>query len=286
MLESGESEALNLIPTGIPLPTLGGTCQNCGTPIRGKFCTECGQRTTVKRLTWRDGWNDFWSRVYGFDGMFPRTLKDLTLRPGHAAREYINGVRVRYYGPVGYLFLMVTLFLLVASMLDISMGEFFGSQQAGMAMQQTEGQAKLNQMIGDTIGENMRLFSFCIIPFITLMAMVFFRKSKLNFLEHSVMPLYLSGHVYWLSIITLLVYKITGQLYQLNLLGMVVSVLLFGFGYMQLMNYQGKVKAFIKGIFVYLTSYVIFLIFFGILTVVLILSNPEFRELLKPPAKP
>ncbi|MCU0420020.1 MAG: DUF3667 domain-containing protein [Cyclobacteriaceae bacterium] len=286
MLESSESEALNLIPMGVPLPAVSGNCQNCGTSIRGKFCTECGQRTTVKRLTWRDGWNDFWSRVYGFDGMFPRTLRDLTLRPGKAAREYINGVRVKYYGPVGYLFLMVTLFLLVASMLGISMAEFFGSQQAGMGMEQSEGQAKFNKMLFEAISENMRLFSFCLIPFITLMAMLFFRKSKLNFLEHSVMPLYLSGHIYWLSIITLFVFKITGQLYQLNMLGLLASLLMFGFGYSQLISYQGKVKAFIKGVLAYLFGYLLFVIFFTVLTMVIVFTRPEFRELLVSPAKP
>lgn len=111
------------------------TCTNCGQEAIEKFCPNCGQRTNVKRITFREGWFDFWSRVYGFDGMFPRTLRDLTIRPGKAARDYINGNRVKYYGPVGYFFLMITLFLVLAGMLDIDVRVFL-SQNQGMIVEQ------------------------------------------------------------------------------------------------------------------------------------------------------
>lgn len=282
MLESGESEALNLIPAGIPLPEVSGSCKNCGTPIRGKFCPECGQRTTVKRITWRDGWNDFWSRVYGFDGMFPRTLRDLTLRPGQAARAYIDGNRVKYYGPVGYFFLMVTVFLLVLSMIGMSFKEFM------MGMQYTEGQTagqqKVNDMLMGWISENMRIFSFGIIPMIALSAKLFFRKSKLNFLEQCVLPLYINGHIYWLSIISAFVYKLAGTM-VVNWFGSLLTLVLFGMGYAQLMNYQGKVKAFIKGIFVYFLGFVLFMLLFFVFGVVYVLLDPEVVNLIRPGAK-
>jgi Protein of unknown function (DUF3667) len=93
-------------------------CINCHAETTGKFCSNCGQRMTVKRITFREGWNDFWARIYGFDGMFPNTLRDLTVRPGKASQLVIDGNRVKYYGPVGYFFLMITLLCLVGSLLD------------------------------------------------------------------------------------------------------------------------------------------------------------------------
>ena len=67
------------------------------------------------------------ARIYGFDGMFPPTLRDITIRPCVASRKYIEGNRVAYYGPVGYFFLMVTLIYIVASLFNIDLVEFMKS---------------------------------------------------------------------------------------------------------------------------------------------------------------
>jgi hypothetical protein len=66
-------------------------CINCNIEVSTPFCPTCGQKNAVKKITIANMWSDFLSRVYGFDGMFPKTLRDLTLRPGLAARKYIEG---------------------------------------------------------------------------------------------------------------------------------------------------------------------------------------------------
>ena len=76
-------------------------CINCGSPVATPFCANCGQASPPKKLSVLTLYTDFQSRIYGFDGMFPRTLRDLTIRPGHVAETYINGNRVKYVAPVG-----------------------------------------------------------------------------------------------------------------------------------------------------------------------------------------
>src|SRR5688572_4844803 len=98
-------------------------CINCSTESDGKYCPTCGQRMTVKRISFREGFYDFGARIYGFDSQFPRTLRDLTIRPGVAAKRFIEGNRAMYYGPVGYYFLMITVMFLVASILGIDFTE-------------------------------------------------------------------------------------------------------------------------------------------------------------------
>src|SRR5882762_8751747 len=116
------------------------TCINCATEAEGKFCPQCGQRLDVKRLTFKEGWHDFWARIYGLDGMFPRTFRDLTLRPGYASKEFIRGNRAKYYGPVGYFFLMITLFLLLLSMIGLDFVDYMKSMQEGLPVKQEESQ--------------------------------------------------------------------------------------------------------------------------------------------------
>src|SRR5436190_20549130 len=185
------------------------SCINCGAETSGTYCSTCGQRTTVKRITLREGFNEFWSKVYGFDGVFFRTIRDLTIRPGLASKRFIQGNRIAYYGPVGYFFLMITVYLLVLSMLDYNILDFMKGTQESMQLQGSRN--KFTDIIQAYIAENIKLFIFLIIPVQAWCARyLFFRKNGYNFLENMVLPLYIVGHQQWLSIITAILYKING----------------------------------------------------------------------------
>lgn len=253
-------------------------CLNCEVEVTGNFCSNCAQRIDVKRITFREGWNDFWARGYGFDGMFPRTLRDLTIRPGFAARKYIDGNRVLYYGPVGYCFLMLTIYLLVASMLGVDLSEFMNADQKMYGANQSAEQQRMGQAISDFVSNNMKLLTFLIIPFTAFVSrFMLFRKSRLNFLEHTIIPFYLGGHLLWVSIVALVVYKFTGST-VLNSINLLVMLLCSGLAYSFLMDYQSRWKAFIKGMFVQLLS-VLLLVILGVLaTIILAVVRPDLFE--------
>lgn len=263
-------------------------CINCGNETRDKFCPNCGQRVLVKRITLKESWLDFWSRVYGFDGMFPRTLRDLTIQPGSVARKFIDGNRVTYYGPVGYFFLMVTLFIVVAGMLDVDLREFINQKQNTIGNFNATGanQEKINDLVKNFVSENLRFIAFLVIPFNALMArFILFRKSGLNYLEHAVLPLYLIGHIYWLSIISIIVYAITGS-FVLNTVNSFVLILAFGFAYTNFISYQSKVKSFFKGIGVFIGGQLFLIISISVITVIVIVImykiNPDSLEMIRP----
>jgi hypothetical protein len=264
------------------------TCVNCGQEAPEKFCAHCGQRTNVKRITLKEGWLDFWSRVYGFDGMFPRTLRDLTIRPGEAARKYIDGNRVSYYGPVGYFFLVVTLYIVIAGILDIDIREMMRDQNQLMPVERPvpgSGQEKLASTFQDFVSDNFRFFAFIFVPFYAFMARYFlFRKSGLNFLEHAVLPLYIQGHVYWLSILSLFVFKLTGWI-DVTGITFLVMIVYFGFGYANMMTYQPTWKAFLKGIVASIGGMVLFVLLVIVLTILTVLVikwvNPQALEFMK-----
>lgn len=263
------------------------TCINCGNSAVENFCPNCGQRTSVKRITFREGWNDFWSRVYGFDGMFPRTLRDLTIRPGVVARKYIECNRVLYYGPVGYFFLMVTVYLLFMSMIGVDVKDFMGeSQKMYTPLQSGEGQQRFSQFVLEWVSDNMRIISFIVMPFNALVAhYLLFRKNQLNYLEQMVLPFYVSGHLMWVNMVTVGIYRFSGSM-VFSIPSMIISFLYFGLAYSQFINYQPKWKSFLKGGFVQVLG-----LLFMVLTVILIVIifilllpyfSPETYELIRP----
>ncbi|MBX2894573.1 MAG: DUF3667 domain-containing protein [Cyclobacteriaceae bacterium] len=260
-------------------------CVNCGADVTGAYCSNCGQRATVKRLTLREGWNDFWARIYGFDGMFPRTLRDLTIRPGKASLKFIERNRVAYYGPVGYFFLTITLMYLIASLLGVNMVDFM-KNSAGASMQAPPkpgtGQEKFMEELMKVVSENMKLVSFAIVPIQAFYSRyLFFRKSNLNFIEHTVLPFYTLGHIYWISILSLLSYSILGKFIP-AWIQLVVSFGYFGFAYADMFTYQNRIKAFLKGLGIYILAQITFTIIGIIVGVIVVLLNPELFEMIRP----
>jgi hypothetical protein len=260
-------------------------CVNCGADVTSAYCSNCGQRVTVKRLTFREGWNDFWARIYGFDGMFPRTLRDLTIRPGLASKTYLEGNRVKYYAPVGYFFFIITLLYLVASLLNVEMIEYIrASSDVGLqeSPKPGSGQEKYMQYMLQKMSDNMKLLAFAIIPFQAFCARyIFFKKSGYNFIENMVLPLYMQGHTNWLNILSVITFTITGSFISSLLLSVVV-IGYFCFGYANFMTYQKFWKAFFKGFMVYLTSYIFFIIAIATTVVIIIATDKEVFEMLRP----
>jgi len=81
------------------------TCLNCGTPLTGPHCHQCGQRAHVHR-TLGAFFHDFLHGVFHFEGKTWRTLPLLAWHPGRLTREYIDGHRASYVSPIA-LFLFV-----------------------------------------------------------------------------------------------------------------------------------------------------------------------------------
>jgi Protein of unknown function (DUF3667) len=87
-----------------------GKCRNCGAPIDGAYCSNCGQETKIELPSASAFLRDAAGRYVAFDGRMWRTLAALLFRPGFLTREYLAGRRRRYIRPAR-LFLVLTLIL-------------------------------------------------------------------------------------------------------------------------------------------------------------------------------
>ncbi len=253
------------------------TCVNCGSTVSTPFCGSCGQKNPPKKLNLITLYTDFQSRVYGFDGMFPRTLRDLTIAPGSVAKVFVHGNRVRYVGPAGYFFLALTMFLIVTQLLGIDFYQY-SSDSSPFVGNQSKQEQRLAAEFTGFITEHMRVFSFLQIPIITALAWMFFRRSGYNYLEHAVFVFYVTGHVMWLSILGIVIYAVFGV--SGNMLQLVVYWAFFAFGCTTF--YAGsKVKSAIKGFFAVMISFLIFAFMFAIAGIIYVLTNPALIQEIK-----
>jgi hypothetical protein len=91
-------------------------CLNCGAPLDGPFCGQCGQRAVPAYPTLREYAGDAWEEMSGLDGRFARTLKLLITRPGRLTVDALEGRRAHYIKPLRlYLSASVLYFLIAAA---------------------------------------------------------------------------------------------------------------------------------------------------------------------------
>ena len=106
-----------------PIGRAPGLCANCGTPLHGPFCSNCGQHIRdLHRSTWRFV-ADFFENAFSWDNKLVLTLEPLLKRPGALTLDYLSGHRVRYVHPLR-LFLFTSAICL--AIIEFLGGSLFG----------------------------------------------------------------------------------------------------------------------------------------------------------------
>ena len=96
-------------------------CATCGTHYEGNYCPRCGQSAKIGRYSFKNAillFLDVWG--LGNRGMF-RSIRDLILRPGYMIRDYLRGMQMAYFPPFKMSFLLLALWLVVDSGLNIQL---------------------------------------------------------------------------------------------------------------------------------------------------------------------
>lgn len=79
----------------------GNECLNCFQPLdkSEKYCHNCGQLNSTKKLSFSDFFNEFFAGILAYDSRFYRTVGSLLFNPGKISKDYVEGKRQRYANP-------------------------------------------------------------------------------------------------------------------------------------------------------------------------------------------
>ncbi|TDT39503.1 uncharacterized protein DUF3667 [Maribacter spongiicola] len=106
-------------------------CLNCGHPLElsDKFCPNCSQANSTKKLTLFDFFEEFLANYFSYDSKLWKTLTALLLRPGKITQEYIRGKRLSYTNPFRFLLsLSIIYFLIISYNSELESFNKFGSE--------------------------------------------------------------------------------------------------------------------------------------------------------------
>ena len=93
----------------------GTCCQNCGHELdtSDRFCPNCAQINSTKKLTLRDFIDEFLNSVINYDSRLWKTFSALLLRPGQITTDYIAGKRISYTNPFRFLLSLAIIYFLI-----------------------------------------------------------------------------------------------------------------------------------------------------------------------------
>lgn len=250
-------------------------CLQCSTATAYKYCPECGQKQNIKRLTLSSFFSDFFSRVYGLDGAFPKTFIGLSVRPALVAKEYINGIRGKYVGPVGYYFLIFAIFLLIIQLSDYSLADYLPKTEELTELITNETDAKQTieekarvQATKQKVFGNIQYVHVALAPITAFFLCVFFRRSPYNFLEVTVFSFFIHAQAIFFNIfgfvgLVIADWKSNTLVSFLSLTYMLWSISLF---------YAGRVRfgSIAKGLLAYVLANISFIILTSIVVVIVL----------------
>lgn len=153
-------------------------CLNCNFETNGNFCSNCGQKTNIHRITFKHFiFHDVLHGLFHFDKGMLFTAKESLIRPGKAAIDYIEGKRIRYYNVFYLILLLIGLNIFLSSYYD-NLSEIYNP--------------KINERVSNALGEKIEQFFsdyakiiiFSFVPLFAINGYVLFRKRKLNLSEH------------------------------------------------------------------------------------------------------
>lgn len=198
-------------------------CKNCKVELNPKdsFCTECGAKIVREQITLKNLFSNLLDTL-GWDSNFFVTLRYLFYKPQIVSKEYIDGARKKYTNPFAFFAIGLAISLFV-----------FSQYSEQFIQMSTEASLKLTEMstdINDTKNTEIfgyknqdefnksilkfqikyyNLISFLLLPLITILAFLVFRKPY-NFGEHLVINTYLQGIILFLSILLFIFSLLTG----------------------------------------------------------------------------
>ncbi len=93
----------------------GTECLNCGHPLdlSDKYCPNCSQANSTKKLTIKDYFDEFFSNMLSYDSKLLKTLSALLIRPGKITRDYVDGKRMSYTNPFRFLLSLAIIYFLI-----------------------------------------------------------------------------------------------------------------------------------------------------------------------------
>lgn len=161
-------------------------CKNCGNSLHGAYCSHCGQKSHIERITFSYTYHELFHFFTHIEKGFLHTSLHMIKKPGITITNFIEGKRKQYQQPISYFLIWTTIYILFLYYLEKLFGEntvidykdYFGPS------------ATTKYAIS-----HLSFVLTIIIPFQAFYLYVLITKSKFNYFESLAAALYSTGTI-------------------------------------------------------------------------------------------
>lgn len=176
-------------------------CPNCGFTLTNDFiyCPRCSQKTQLHRLSLHevlhDGLHYF---THADKGLF-NLLKDLLLKTGRVAKEYVAGKRKKHFPPLNFFLIVAAVYVLMMSSVAPAQSNTLRNHPEINRIPdpvQRERVIKIYERQGKAISflnKYSNVVSMIAAPLICFIYWLFYIRGRYNYTEHLVGCMYMSG---------------------------------------------------------------------------------------------
>ncbi|MEQ8905423.1 DUF3667 domain-containing protein [Ekhidna sp.] len=175
-------------------------CLNCGYELGGNYCPNCGQSTSIHRITFRETIKDFFSSTFALEGPLLSTIKLLIVNPGKLFREFIGGKRKAYYKPVAFFVVLTAVLIIVRAVIGYDPFQ----EQPQMKSESVQEKARVLIDAGKFMVKHINHIMFFLVISIGLVSKLFFSK-KYNLAEYVTIGFYISGIYILVGVVQMIV---------------------------------------------------------------------------------
>ncbi len=260
----------------IPLEETTYACQNCGATVTDVFCATCGQKYPQQRLTMRSLLSLLYESTFDFDRGFFFTLKGLFFRPSQVIYHYLEGRRIVYMNPVKYLliWLGITTFI-TFTLLDPKVFTDTMNRQIVHTYKEKPVRATVlakekeindkTQKIQHFLLQNPQFIYALLVPCLSLITCLFFRKYMFTYAEHLLINTYITAQTLCISVPFYFLYGgYTEHFFLVTVISFLVTLIYYGWVMTHFLQSVSYVGTFAKVIVSYLLSYVFLILLFAV----------------------
>ena len=187
-------------------------CKNCGKAVLHSYCSHCGQKANLHRITAHYIWHEVFHFFTHLETGFLFTSYCMLTRPAKTVKDFIDGKRKTHQGPVSYFLIWITIYILFLYLLE----NWFGENEV-INYKEYFGPSSTTRFAISHLSIVLTL----VIPIQALYLYLLATKKNYNYFETLVATIYAVGTIILLqvvfSVIALIFYTLTGTTVDLLL---------------------------------------------------------------------
>lgn len=227
-------------------------CLNCGEEATGKFCWNCGQKTSTGRLHIKEILTEFFLSPFHIEnhGLF-WTFSWLFTQPGEVIRKYVHGERIFLYPAFRYLVLGGTIATIIAQRYKI-----FHLDIEDIAV------PMLNVVEPNFfvyVNDNLTIVNLFAIPVFATFTYLFFKPKGYNYAENLTLQAYITSQQLWTLIVIFPLLQFLPGIKDLILQGYTIFTTLYYFyvvmRFFNMWSFLGFILILLSFIYSYLVQF-------------------------------